>query len=130
MKPQLSNALSTIPLRPLDQKLSSFEVKNYPCYSPFLRSIICQTVIKISSCKISKKRWFWSFLAYFEAKTSNNHKERQYFEAKNKNNLRNTTILEQQTKSLKENNNTNKQTKISNEIMILFKILVLFFGIP
>ena len=38
---QLSNALSTVPLRLLDQKLSSFQVQNYHCQSASFRFIKC-----------------------------------------------------------------------------------------
>ena len=38
---QLSNALSNILIRRLDQKLSCFEVQNYHCQSASLRSIKC-----------------------------------------------------------------------------------------
>ena len=40
MMSQLSNALSNVLLRPLDQKLSHFEVQKYHCYSALLRSIV------------------------------------------------------------------------------------------
>ena len=54
---QLSNALSTIPLRPLDQKISSFEVQNYHCQSASLRFITYSRHLRTTHEKISTGFW-------------------------------------------------------------------------